>query len=102
MCTIDGTQYHNSKSIHCDCCLTKEHRAGEINMVKEQHPLPTTSRCELLKILRSTSYYQPKPVATDDLELMERIERIYTAQPFRGSHRIVDALADQGLLIKGL
>jgi len=30
MCTIDGTQYHSSKSIHCDCCLTKEHKTGEI------------------------------------------------------------------------
>jgi len=30
MCTIDGTQYHNSKTVHCDCCLTKEHKTGEI------------------------------------------------------------------------
>jgi len=30
MCTIDGTQYHSSNSIHCDCCLTKEHKTDEI------------------------------------------------------------------------
>jgi len=30
MCTIDGTQYHSSKTVHCDCCLTKEHKTGEI------------------------------------------------------------------------
>ena len=30
MCTIDGTQYHSSTSISCDCCLTKEHKSGEI------------------------------------------------------------------------
>jgi hypothetical protein len=30
MCTIDGTQYHSSKTIRCACCLTKEHRTGEI------------------------------------------------------------------------
>ena len=30
MCTIDGTQYHSSNSIHCDGCLTKEHKAGEL------------------------------------------------------------------------
>lgn len=30
MCTIDGTQYHSSKTIHCDCCLTKEHKTGEV------------------------------------------------------------------------
>lgn len=30
MCTIDGTQYHSSKTVHCDCCLTKEHKSGEL------------------------------------------------------------------------
>lgn len=30
MCTIDGTQYHSSKSIHCSSCLTKEHKTGEV------------------------------------------------------------------------
>ncbi len=30
LCAIDGTQYHSSTSIHCDCCLTKTHRNGEI------------------------------------------------------------------------
>ncbi len=29
MCTIDETQYHSSKSIHCESCLTKEHKSGE-------------------------------------------------------------------------
>jgi hypothetical protein len=30
MCTIDGTQYHSSTSVHCDGCLTKEHKSGEL------------------------------------------------------------------------
>lgn len=30
LCAIDGTQYHSSTSIHCDCCLSKTHRNGEI------------------------------------------------------------------------
>ncbi len=67
-------------------------------MVKENHPLPRTRRCELLDIPRSTSYYQPSPVSVDDLALMKRIDRIHMAQPFLGSRRIVDALADQGQL----
>ena len=67
-------------------------------MVTENHQLPRTRRCELLDVPRSTSYYQPKPVSGDDLALMERIDRIHMAQPFRGSRRIVDALADQGQL----
>ncbi len=70
--------------------------ARKINMVKEEYSLPRTRQCELLENPRSTSYYQPKPVTTDDLELMERIDRIYTAQPLCGSRRIVDqSQADQ-------
>lgn len=30
MCVIDGTQYHSSTCVKCDCCLTKEHKNGEI------------------------------------------------------------------------
>jgi len=68
-------------------------------MVKINHPLPRTQRCELLDVARSTSYYRPAPVSVDDLALMTRIDRIHTSQPFRGSRRIVDALADQGQLV---
>ena len=67
-------------------------------MVTESHPLPRTQRCELLEFPRSTSYYQPQPVSDVDLALMKRIDRIHMAKPFLGSRRIVDALADQGLL----
>jgi len=28
LCSIDGTQYYGSEKIHCDTCLTKEHRDG--------------------------------------------------------------------------
>jgi len=67
-------------------------------MVKKSHPLPRTRRCELLAFPRSTSYYRPKSVSDADLALMKRIDRIHLAKPFLGSRRIVDALADQGLL----
>ena len=30
LCVIDGTQYHRSKDIHCEQCLHKEHKSGEI------------------------------------------------------------------------
>jgi len=30
MCTIDGTQFFSSTNVKCDCCLTKEHKKGEI------------------------------------------------------------------------
>jgi hypothetical protein len=30
MCVIDGTSYHSSKTVHCDCCLHKTQKNGEI------------------------------------------------------------------------
>lgn len=30
MCTIDGTHYHSSNKIKCDCCLTQQHKKGAI------------------------------------------------------------------------
>lgn len=29
LCTIDGTQYHSSRQVHCPACLRKHHRNGE-------------------------------------------------------------------------
>jgi putative transposase len=68
-------------------------------MVKANHRLPRTMRCELLNFPRSTSYYQPKAVSEVDQVLMRWIDRIHTAKPFLGSRRIVDALTDQGHLV---
>ena len=31
LCVIDGIQYYSSKDIHCEQCLHKEHKSGEIN-----------------------------------------------------------------------
>ena len=30
LCSMDGSQYFSSKNIHCEQCLTKEHRSAEI------------------------------------------------------------------------
>ena len=30
MCVADGTQYHSSKTVKCDCCLHKKHRNGDV------------------------------------------------------------------------
>ncbi|MFC1864071.1 hypothetical protein ACFL1Z_09000 [Thermodesulfobacteriota bacterium] len=31
VCSIDGTQYFHSQSIHCDSCLTTEHKNGTVS-----------------------------------------------------------------------
>jgi putative transposase len=61
--------------------------------------LPVVAQCRLLKIARSTLYYRPAPVSTDDLALMRRMDELYLAYPFYGSRRMVAVLRREGLVI---
>jgi putative transposase len=59
---------------------------------------PTLSirrQCDLLGLSRSGLYYEPKTETRYNLDLMRRIDKIYTARPFYGSRRIEDALERQ-------
>ena len=42
-----------------------------------KHALPKARRCQLLKVARSTAYYQPTPVSAHDLALMRLIDEIH-------------------------
>jgi putative transposase len=61
--------------------------------------LPVVAQCRLLKIARSTLYYRPAPVSTDDLALMRRMDELYLAYPFYGSRRMVAVLRREGLVV---
>lgn len=66
-------------------------------MVQPEHSqLSVRRQCELLSVSRSGFYYQPGEVSAEELALMHRIDQLYTARPFLGSRRIVDALAKEG------
>lgn len=53
-------------------------------------------QCELLGISQSTFYYQP--VRKDsDLQIMAKIDEIYTGRPFYGSRRIMIELSRAGI-----
>jgi len=67
-------------------------------MIDRDDKLSITCQCELLDVARSTVYYQPKPAPQSDIDLMRRIDQIHLACPFLGSRRIVDALADDGIV----
>jgi putative transposase len=58
--------------------------------------LSVAAQCRLLKIARSTRYYQPAPMDLDDLALMRRMDELYTASPFYGSRRMVVVLRRDG------
>jgi putative transposase len=50
-------------------------------------------QCELLCLPRSSFYYQPVPVPPEELALMKRVDRLWTAHPFYGSRRIAVVLS---------
>jgi putative transposase len=67
--------------------------AARLAMIARPHPqFSITAQCVLLKVPRSTLYYQPQPVSDDDLALMRRIDEIYMKWPFYGSRRMVAQL----------
>jgi putative transposase len=75
-------------------------RPERLALVDHDDPaLPVTTQCRLLKVARSTLYYQPLPVSTDDLTVMRRMDELYVASPFYGSRRMVAVLRRDGVVI---
>lgn len=56
-------------------------------------------QCQLLDISRSGYYYNPIPETDLNLELMNRIDEIYTDQPYYGVPRITEQLKRKGYKI---
>jgi len=65
--------------------------------IEPDHPELSVSRqCELLGLSRASYYRRPKEEPPKNLELMRRIDEIYTAYPFYGSRKIRDHLRRMG------
>src|SRR5690625_3544829 len=55
--------------------------------------IPSIKRqCELLKVARSSLYYEPAPTCVVDLELMRIIDEVHVDEPFLGSRRMTTRL----------
>jgi putative transposase len=66
-------------------------------LIEPEHLILSVARqCELLGLPRSSWYYKPQEVASDDLELMRRIDEQYTLTPFYGIRRMTVSLHQQG------
>ncbi len=61
-------------------------------MINRDGKLPITRQAELLGISRGSVYYLPKPVSSEDLELMRRIDELHLNFPFAGSRMLRDLL----------
>ena len=65
-------------------------------MIQADPPLTVTRRCELLDVARSTVYYHPTGIPSEDLALMRLLDEIHLERPFYGSRRLRDELETQG------
>ena len=63
--------------------------------ITSNEKLSLTKQVELLGISRSSVYYQPVPVDSKTLEIMNQIDELYTDKPFYGSRRIAVILSNQ-------
>lgn len=61
--------------------------------------LSVARQCRLLGLARSSAYYVPSGPGKRDLELMRRIDELYTTCPFYGSRQMTRALRRDGLTI---
>ena len=61
--------------------------------------LSMTRQCELLGIHRSTLYYRPKGFCKEAIDIMHRIDEIYTQMPYYGHRRIWKQLLDDGIAV---
>ena len=59
-------------------------------MIDRTHALPLTRQAEVLKLSRSSLYYQPRPVSPGDLAVMRRIDELHLDYPFAGSRMLLD------------
>src|SRR5437660_9320214 len=53
-------------------------------------------QAEVLRISRGSVYYLPRPVSSDDLAIMRRLDRLHLEFPFAGSRMLRGLLAAEG------
>src|ERR1039457_6075993 len=72
-------------------------RSERLALVDQADPVVSiVAQCRLLKVARSTLYYQPVSVSADDLAVMRRMDELYLACPFYGSRRMAAVLRREG------
>jgi putative transposase len=68
-------------------------------MIDRNHELPLTRQAALLRLSRSSLYYQPQPVPEVELAIMRRIDALHLDYPFAGSRMLRDLLRGEGVVI---
>jgi putative transposase len=68
-------------------------------MIDRSHDLPLVRQADLLRLSRSTLYYEPRPVPAAELAIMRRIDELHLDYPFAGSRMLRDLLRGEGIAI---
>jgi putative transposase len=68
-------------------------------MIKPNAELSITRQSALLKVSRSSVYYRPKPDSSDELDLLKRLDELFTENPMYGSRRMQAMLKREGVLV---
>jgi putative transposase len=66
-------------------------------MIAPEAGLSVSRQCALLGVARSSFYYRPRPESAEELELLKRVDRIFTSHPVYGSRRLQVALLREGI-----
>ena len=66
-------------------------------MINRSHELPLARQAVLLRLSRSSLYYQPQPVPAAALAIMRRIDALHLDHPFAGSRMLRDLLRGEGV-----
>src|ERR1700747_2813424 len=66
-------------------------------MIAPEAGLSISRQCTLLGIARSSFYYRPRPESAEELELLKRLDRVFTDCPVYGSRRLQVALLREGI-----
>jgi putative transposase len=66
-------------------------------MIDRNHDLPIARQAKVLNISRGSVYYKPRPVSSEDLALMRRIDELHLEHPFAGARMLRDMLGRDGL-----
>jgi putative transposase len=73
---------------------------GRRGLLQRDHQtLSIRRQCQILNVARSSAYRVPTPANDNDLDLMRRIDELFTAWPFLGSRRMVAMLKAEGLTV---
>jgi putative transposase len=68
-------------------------------MIDRGHRLPLARQMVLLKLSRSSLYYEPRPVPAAELAIMRRIDALHLDHPFAGSRMLRDLSRGEGVVI---